>query len=72
MSPCRVTEGDGKERTNVFGHMGLGGSLAMYDPDTDVAIAVTVNKLTLEREFSQTVVNHVAQQLGIGVLIALE
>ena len=51
--------------------MGLGGSFALYDSKSGVAIGVTVNKLTTERAFSSAVANLVAQQTGIASSITL-
>jgi hypothetical protein len=49
----------------------MGGSAALYDPETDIAIGITVNKLTLERELTSTIINHVAQETGMGLLVEL-
>lgn len=67
-----MTGFDGRDRDTAFGHSGMGGSLALYDAETDVAIAITVNKLTLEREFMRVVSNHIAQETGMGVVIELD
>lgn len=50
----------------------MGGSLGIYECDSDIAIGITVNKLTLEREFTRTVLNHIAQETGTGLMIEME
>lgn len=67
-----IMDSEGRERNTVWGHSGMGGSIAIYDPENDIAIAITVNKLTLDREFTRTVLNHIVQELGMGVLVDLD
>ena len=56
----------------MIGHTALGGSIALYDSDSDLAIAILVNRLTLERELTSTVVNHIVQETGAGLLVDIE
>jgi aarF domain-containing kinase len=49
----------------AFGHGGLGGSIALCDPASQFAIAVTVNKLTLDRGASRQIVNRVCELLKL-------
>jgi CubicO group peptidase (beta-lactamase class C family) len=56
----------------MFGHSGMGGSLVVCDPVSRTSIAITVNRLTLDREFTRTVANHVCQELGLGVIFDLD
>ena len=67
---CRICGLDGAD-SEVVGYVGLGGSFALYDSKSGVAIGVTVNKLTTERAFSSAVANLVAQQTGIASSITL-
>ena len=49
----------------AFGHGGLGGSVALCDPASGLAVAVTVNKLTLDRTASREIVNRVCDVLSL-------
>ena len=54
-----------KYSETAFGHGGLGGSIALCDPASGVSIAVTVNKLTLDRTASRDIVNRVCELLKL-------
>jgi CubicO group peptidase (beta-lactamase class C family) len=50
----------------AFGHAGVGGSLALADPERGIALAITVNNLTSSRQLARRVVSCVAETLQLG------
>ena len=50
----------------AFGHGGLGGSIALCDPESGLSLAITVNKLTLGRSCTRRIVHHVCDKLRIA------
>lgn len=52
-------------RNSGFGHTGLGGSVAYCDLASNLAVAVCVNKLTLDQRATQAVVDLVHQELNV-------
>lgn len=60
---------DGSLSTAVFGHGGLGGSLALADPERGITVAVTVNKLTLDAAATTQVLHLLGHELGLGTLV---
>lgn len=65
-------EADGSVRRSAFGHAGVGGSIALCDPAKDFAVAITVNKLTVEREASRRLLNLICKELNLGYLTTVE
>ena len=60
-----------KYSDTAFGHGGLGGSIALCDPASGLSIAVTVNKLTLDRSASREIVNRVCELLKLDQFAGL-
>ncbi|KJE88683.1 ABC1 family protein [Capsaspora owczarzaki ATCC 30864] len=56
----------------AFGHSGIGGSIALCDADSQVSIAITVNKLTMTRACTNEIVQFVCEALGIGLPVGFE
>ncbi|CAM9980398.1 unnamed protein product [Pylaiella littoralis] len=56
----------GRVRLSGFGHVGLGGSLALCDPASGLAFAMVTNKVGTGRESSSAVLTIVCEELGIG------
>ena len=51
----------------VFGHMGLGGSVALCDRENNVSVALTVNRLSLEnQDLIARVMNIVDEHFDLG------
>jgi hypothetical protein len=61
-----------KYGATAFGHGGLGGSLALCDPAHKFSIAITLNKLTLDREVATQVLRRVCEALDIPMLDGLD
>ena len=59
-------------RVLLAGHGGLGGSIALCDPAHNLSVAVTVNKLTLEREPARRVIEEVCESLQIPMFEGLK
>lgn len=66
-----VFTADGKERDDVFGHAGIGGALAFSDPTAELAVAITVNKLTIDGAVPKEIANLIYSELRLGQLIDL-
>ena len=49
----------------------LGGSVAFCDPTADLAMAVAVNRLSLDRDVADRLVDAVYTSLGLGKLAFL-
>jgi len=54
-------------RHTAFGHVGMGGSIALCDPVTGFAFAMTVNKIVEGRKSSNNVLELVCKELGVGL-----
>ncbi|EDQ91493.1 uncharacterized protein MONBRDRAFT_36162 [Monosiga brevicollis MX1] len=59
---------NGKQVDGPFGHLGLGGSVGFADPTCELSMAVSVNRLALDRECSERLVQTVYSALGLGEL----
>jgi len=63
---CRLRQPDGTITMTAFGHTGLGGSIAFCDPASGLSVCVLVNRLMLQAEATNRVVDLVTKQLGAG------
>ena len=68
----RVQQFEGDDSDSMFGHSGMGGALVVCDAEKHVAFAITVNRLTMDREFTRTVANHICQELGLGMIFEID
>ncbi len=59
---------NGRLEASAFGHSGMGGSMVLCDPQSQFSVAVTVNRLTFERQCTLRVINTVSNLLGLGTL----
>ena len=71
-APVGPTEGaDAEEKGNAglpagaFGHSGIGGSVALCDPQNGLAVAVTVNHLVSHRMVAKRVMGCITEVLGL-------
>lgn len=58
-----VAEADSHEEL-PFGHSGFGGSLAFFDPTGGYSVAITVNRLSSDKEVTVAIVKAIAEELG--------
>ena len=56
----------GQVSDSPFGHVGLGGSTAFCDPETNTSIAITVNRLQLDKEVAERITDAITDALQIG------
>ena len=57
---------DNETVDSPFGHMGLGGATGFCDPSCGLAIGVTVNRLTLDRDCTEQLIQTVYSAMGHG------
>eukprot|EP00842_Homolaphlyctis_polyrhiza_P004564 jgi/Hompol1/5108/HPOL_004167-RA len=68
-SPTSPTAAATAAPYTAFGHAGMGGSFAFCDPSRKLAIAVTVNQLSLVSPIAtKELVNTITESLGYGML----
>eukprot|EP00730_Choanoeca_flexa_P002996 TRINITY_DN11255_c0_g1_i2.p1 TRINITY_DN11255_c0_g1~~TRINITY_DN11255_c0_g1_i2.p1 ORF type:complete len:1009 (+),score=297.20 TRINITY_DN11255_c0_g1_i2:259-3027(+) len=58
----------GEKLDAPFGHMGLGGATGFCDPSCGLAVGITVNRLTLDRECTDQIVQTIYSALDCGKL----
>jgi len=61
----------GHIRHTAFGHTGAGGSVAFCDPVTGLVFSMTVNKIIEGRKGTNTVLNLVCKELGVGMPVSV-
>ena len=57
--------GDG-DADVVFGHGGVGGSLAFYDARSRLGVAITLSQLSEDRRVTRAVLALLARELGVN------
>ena len=61
-----VEEGTRLKNRGAFGHSGIGGSVALCDPQRGLAVAVTVNHLVSNRVVAKRVIGCITEMLEMG------
>ena len=64
--PFTTAAGTDREGGYAFGHSGVGGSVALCDPQHGLSVAITVNHLVSNRTVAKRVMRCVAHELKLG------